>query len=272
MGEVNRYTKIRRKKKIRRRLVVGFILLVVGGAVFLVKSPSFNLKKITIKGQVTVSKEELELMVKDRIGENIFLVDRKSMKNHILSNKYIKSVEISQVGINELRVNIKEEAPIYFMTNGDNKIVFSNDLQILEETSDLGNRTLVEVKGLEVANIKNTTTLENKDTIIDILNKFEPFITENKEDIRIESIDVSDVIGIKGKIGDVDIYFGDITNLLEKMENIYRILLSEDNIITSGYINVSFEGDPIIKNNDTTNSEENTESQQNTENQQNIEE
>ena len=50
-----------------------------------------------------------------------------------------------------------------------------------------------------------------------------------------------------GYIGDVQVLFGDDSNLHEKMENVYRIILDDDIRISKGYINVSFNGAPVIK-------------------------
>ena len=48
-------------------------------------------------------------------------------------------------------------------------------------------------------------------------------------------------------IGDVEILFGDDSDIHNKMENVYRIMLDKDINIAKGYINVSFNGAPVIK-------------------------
>ena len=63
-----------------------------------------------------------------------------------------------------------------------------------------------------------------------------------------KEINIADIVNIKGRIGNVEIFFGDDSDLHEKMENVYRILLSDEIKLTKGYIDVSFDGPPIIKN------------------------
>ena len=81
-----------------------------------------------------------------------------------------------------------------------------------------------------------------------ILANFYPFISENKEQIHLSSLDISNIVNIIGYIGDVKIFFGDDSDLYNKMENVYRIILSENINIKKGYINVSIKGSPVIKN------------------------
>ena len=265
MKEKNPYIIERRRKKARKRLIILGILFIIATICFLRYSPIFNLEKIIIEGTVTVSKSELEASVRDRLGTNIFILDRASIKDDILENKYISTVDIKQVGANKINIAIHEEAPIYFMDRGDNKLVLSNELRILEETSNLKGRTLVEVRGVIVEELELEENAEKKVMYSNILKAFAPYITENREKIRIKALDISNVVDIKGYIGDVEVYFGDITNLLEKMENVYRIMLNKESAIKSGYIDVSFQGNPIIKDTEVKEDEEKAENEENIE-------
>lgn len=80
-----------------------------------------------------------------------------------------------------------------------------------------------------------------------ILTNFYPFISQNRESIYFSSLDLSNIVNIIGYIGNVEILFGDDSDLYNKMENVYRIMLDDNINIAKGYINVSFNGSPVIK-------------------------
>ena len=70
---------------------------------------------------------------------------------------------------------------------------------------------------------------------------------KNRESIYLSSLDISNIVNIIGYIGNVEIFFGDDSDLYNKMENVYRIMLSDNINIAKGYINVSFNGSPVVK-------------------------
>ena len=248
MSEINEYIRKKKKKKAIKRRMISGIIIIIGLVIFLTNSKMFNLKEITIEGTVTVPKNELLEKVTNRIGKNIFTLDRKSMKKDLMDNKYIKSVNINQNGIDNLNIIVEEVAPVYFIRNNEMILILNNELEVIEEVIDLGERQLVEISGISIDEVNKEENQDKKNGYIKVLNEFHPFITENKEAIRLKRLEIGNVSDIKGYIGDVEIFFGDTTELLNKMENVYRILLDPANIINKGYIDVSFEGNPIIKN------------------------
>ncbi len=248
MSEINEYIRKKKRKKAIKRRMISVIIITIGLVMFLTNSQVFNLKEITIEGTVTVPENQLLEKIKDRIGKNIFTLDRKLIKKELMENKYITSVNINQNGMDSLNIIVEEIAPIYFIKNNDIILILNDDLEVIEEVVDLGERQLVEITGIAIDEINREENKDKKHGYINVLNQFHPFITENRENIRLKRLEIANVSDIKGYIGDVEIFFGDTANLLNKMENVYRILLDPTNIINKGYIDVSFEGNPIIKN------------------------
>ena len=247
MKDAKKFIKAKKRKKLIKKLILITIVLVVGGFIFITKAPIFNIKSITFKGNVTISSEVLLSGVSDRIGLNIFTVNEKDIKEEVLKNRYVSTVDIKRKGINTLEINITEEAPVYYINNGIELLIINNDLEVLEEVDNIEGRNLVEIKGIDLSVKDDESRVDEFNSYKNILTNFYPFISKNRESIYLSSLDVSNIVNIIGYIGNVEIFFGDDSDLYNKMENVYRIMLDDNINIAKGYINVSFNGSPVIK-------------------------
>ena len=247
MKDVKKFIKAKKRKKLIKKWILIIIVLVVGGFIFITKAPIFNIKAITFKGNVTISSEVLLSGVSDRIGLNIFTVNEKDIKEEILKNRYVSTVNVKRKGINTLEINITEEAPVYYINNGIELLIINNDLEVLEEVDNIEGRNLVEIKGIDLSVKDDESRVDEFNSYKNILTNFYPFISKNRESIYLSSLDVSNIVNIIGYIGNVEIFFGDDSDLYNKMENVYRIMLDDNINIAKGYINVSFNGSPVIK-------------------------
>ena len=247
MKDVKKFIKAKKRKKLIKKLTLITTVIVVGGFIFITKAPIFNIKAITFKGNVTISSEVLLSGLSNRIGLNIFTVNEKDIKEEVLKNRYVKNVDIKRKGINTLEINITEEAPVYYINNGVKLLIINEDLDILEEVDSIDGRNLVEVKGIDITLKDDESRVDEFNSYKSILSNFYPFISKNREAIYLSSLDVSNIVNIIGYIGNVEILFGDDSDLYNKMENVYRIMLDDNINIAKGYINVSFNGSPVIK-------------------------
>lgn len=250
MKDIKQYIEAKKRKKRMKRIILISVVVIVGLFLFFTKSPIFNIKSVVFSGNVTIPESELSLEVADRIGRNIFTVNQKEIKNQLLKNKYIESVKVKIKKINELEILITEESPVYYINNGEKLFIINENLEVLEEVYDIGERKLVEVKGVDLSIINDETKVDEVHSYKNILKGFYPYISQNREKIHLSSIDLSNIVDIKGYIGEVLIFFGDDSNLHDKMENVYRIMLDENINLVKGYINVSFDGAPVIKKED----------------------
>ena len=247
MKDVKKFIKAKKRKKLIKKLILMTIVISVGGFIFITKAPIFNIKSIALKGNVTIADEVLLSGISDRIGLNIFTVNQKKIKEQVLKNKYVSTVAIKRKGINILEINITEEAPVYYIDNGVELLIINNNLEVLEEVDNIDGRNLVEVKGIDLSAKDDESRVDEFNSYKSILSNFYPFISQNRESIYFSSLDLSNIVNIIGYIGNVEILFGDDSNLYNKMENVYRIMLDDNINIAKGYINVSFNGSPVVK-------------------------
>ena len=247
MKDVKMFIKAKKRKKFIKKLILMTIVVVVGVFIFITKAPIFNIKSIAVKGNVTIADEVILSEVSDRIGLNIFTVNQKEIKEEILKNRYVSTVEVKRKGINTLEIDITEEAPVYYIDNGVELLIINNDLEVLEEVDNIEGRNLVEVKGIDLSAKDDESRVDEFNSYKNILSNFYPFISKNRESIYLSSLDISNIVNIIGYISNVEIFFGDDSDLYNKMENVYRIMLSDNINIAKGYINVSFNGSPVVK-------------------------
>lgn len=247
MKEVKNFIKAKKRKKVIKKLMLSASVVFVAGFIFITRAPIFNIKSIAIKGNVTIANETILSGIRDKIGLNIFTVNQREIKEKVLENRYVSTVEIKRKGINTLEVNITEEAPVYYIDNGIELLIINNDLEVLEEVESIDGRNLVEIRGIDFSAKDDQTRVDEFNSYKSILSNFYPFISKNREAIYLSSLDLSNIVNIIGYIGDVEILFGDDSDLHNKMENIYRIMLADNIDIKKGYINVSFKGSPVVR-------------------------
>ena len=247
-SEIKKYLKAKKRKKRIKKITMITVVLTVALVLFLTKAPIFNINKIDVLGTSKISADNLRENLKSFIGKNIYTVNEDNIKNLLMEDRYVKSVKISRKGISKLVINIVEESPVFYVENNGVIEVISEDLMVIEELDSIEGRNLVKISGVESQSISLGEKISDDEILSSILKKFYPYIAQNRESIKFDEINIYDIVNIKGKIGDVEIFFGDDSDLHNKMENVYRILLSEDIKLTKGYIDVSFDGPPIIKN------------------------
>lgn len=247
MKEIQDYIKRKKRKKAIRKFTMIATIVIISLVIFFTKAPIFNIKEITFKGASEITKENSFEKVKNRIGLNIFTISEKDIKADLLKNKYLKSVSVSRKGIDKLEISIVEEAPVFFINVGAEKKIINEDLFVLEIVKDISKRNLVEIRGIDASNSNVGDKLNAENVYSGVLKSLYPYIAKNHEALKFDAIDISNIVDIKGYMGDVEIFIGDDRNMHTKMNNIYAIMLSKS--VSKGYIDVSFEGAPVINKN-----------------------
>lgn len=222
-----------------------FVLL-ISSFIYFINAPFFKIKSINIIGINNISDEIIEEKVSSLVGENIFLYNREDLRKNMDSLPYIKGYKVKLKNINTIDVIIEEETPIYFITSDADYLIVNDDLKIIDITSTLP-ENLVEIRGLSFTAKSIGEVLDVESVNTTFLEKIHPYIEAKVNDITFNFLDLTNIVDVKGKIGDIDIYLGDDSNLKYKMETIYSIILSDEVSISKGTINVSFEGSPVIK-------------------------
>lgn len=242
---VNKFVKKKRRKKVIKRIILGLFILIIGVIIFIYKAPIFNVKKINISGVVTLNSESLQEKLKYNIGQNIFAIDYKKIEKDLKENPYIKEIKITKKGINKININIVENKIAYFLHSNEKFKAVNNEGIVVEEINDLRDRSLTKLTGIDISEKKIGDKILEDDKITFVLDTFYKMIEVIPEEFKISEINIFDLNNISCNIGEVEIILGDSSNLLDKMNIALNII--EQGIVTKGYIDMSFEGSPIIK-------------------------
>ena len=231
----------KRNKRIKRLLKLIVLLgIIIGGSVFAMTSPMFNIKEIQVINNNIVTSETIISLSELKVDENMFRFSSSSVKNKIKENAYIEEVKIHRKIPNTIQIEIIERQPKYsidFM----GKYAYINTQGYILEISDT-NMELPVIQGISTneeeivpnnrLNNDDLTSLENIIKIMDIAK-------ENNLDAKVTSIDIStkNQYSIYIQEEKKRIYLGDNTNLGNKM--LYAVSIMEKEKGIEGYIYVN---------------------------------
>jgi cell division protein FtsQ len=96
-------------------LILVFLWMLVSGFCFLKKAPFFSLKEITVKGNKTVSDEEIVKLGKIKLGRNINTLNLKRVQMRLLQDGRIKKVSLARKFPNRVLIEIEEPKPVFLV-------------------------------------------------------------------------------------------------------------------------------------------------------------
>lgn len=245
MKTTNPLIKKRRRKRNIKRLTIGVFVIIIGIIIFIYKSPIFNLSKINITGLVSIKNESLQEVLKYEIGQNIFTIDYKEMEDVLLSNKYIKSININKSSINSLKIDIVENEIGFYIEDKGDMIIINNQGEIVEAINTVEDKNLLKLEGVNLEGLNIGDKISDRPDLEKVLNSFYKMQRELKDLYKITNINISDMNKISSKIGDVNIILGNYEDIIPNMNLALNAI--EQKIITKGYIDMSFDGIPVIK-------------------------
>ena len=241
----NKFIRRKKRNKIFKRLILGLFVIIIGIIIFIYKSPIFNLKKINISGLVTLSNDSLQEKLKYHIGQNIFTIDYNEIEKELRENPYIKEIKVNKKGINSLNINIKENKIAYYFESDGKIKAINNEGVVVEELAAMDDRNLIKLIGIDLSGKAVGDKISDDVNIPDTLEKFYNIIEAMPQEYVFSQIDIEDLNNIVCYIHNVEIMIGDSSDLIDKMNLALNAI--EQGVISKGYIDMSFNGPPVIK-------------------------
>lgn len=240
---------LKKKKKIKRIVKwTTLSLIIIGGIIFALVSPIFNIKDIQVYNNEQISTETIISLSQLKIDQNIFKFSVNKVKNEIKTNPYIENVQIKRKIPNRIEINVEERQKKYNVQFLNGFAYINNQGYILEISEQKAEGLPViqgistEVEQIAEGNRLNTEDLEKLGTVIQIMN-----ICKNYElDSKISSIDITSKTNyiIYMEEEKKAIYLGDESNLSNKMLYVPAILAEnqgkQGTIYLNGDINNNF--------------------------------
>lgn len=105
---------LKKKKKIKRIVKwTTLSLIIIGGIIFALVSPIFNIKDIQVYNNEQISTETIISLSQLKIDQNIFKFSVNKVKNEIKTNPYIENVQIKRKIPNRIEINVEERQKKY---------------------------------------------------------------------------------------------------------------------------------------------------------------
>lgn len=224
-------------KRINRKKVVISILflfiLALGGMVYYLTTPVFNVSNIQVIGNVKNTAETYISLSKINIeNTNIFAFTGNGVKKNIKENPYVEDVVVKRKLPSTVELYITERTAAYQAEYLGKYIYLDNQGYILEISE--GKLSLPLIIGLDSLKeeIKVGTRLNNDDLIkLDVVVKISNYCKYNNVESEITSIDTSNTADyiVYFEKEKKKVYLGNSSNLVEKMDSAVTIMKKEKN-------------------------------------------
>lgn len=241
--------KIMRKKKKIKRIIkwTTLLLLIVGGIIFALVSPIFNINEIQVINNNQISTETIISLSQLQIGQNIFKFKSSQVRKDIKTNPYVESIKVQRKFPNKIEITIEERQKNYNVEFLNGYAYINNQgyiLEISEQKLDLPviQGVSTEQNQIVAGNRLNAEDLVKLETVIQIMNICKNYELEGK----VSSIDIEDednyILYLEEEKKTINL--GDESNLSNKMLYVSTILKEnegkEGTIYVNGDINNNF--------------------------------
>lgn len=239
---------MRRKKKIKKIIKwTTLLLLIVGGIIFALVSPIFNINEIQVINNNQISTETIMSLSQLQIGQNIFKFKSSQVRKDIKTNPYVESVKLQRKIPNRIEIMIEERQKNYNVEFLNGYAYINNQgyiLEISEQKLDLPVIQGVSTDQNQIVegNRLNAGDLVKLETVIQIMNICKNYELEGK----ISSVDIKNrdnyILYLEEEKKTINL--GDESNLSNKMLYVSTILKEnegkEGTIYVNGDINNNF--------------------------------
>ena len=227
--KTKKQAKLERKMKKIKRIIkwTALLLIIIGGIIFALVSPLFNIKEIQVVNNNLITTETIVSLSQLQENQNIFKFNKNKVEKEIKTNPYIESVNIKRKIPNKVEISI-EERKRNFNVEFLNGYAYINNqgyiLEISEQKLDLPviQGISTEQEQIVEGNRLNTEDLEKLETVIRIFNISQKYDLDKKiSGINIENKNNYIIYMDEEK---KTIYLGNESNLSNKMLYLSPIL------------------------------------------------
>ncbi|MCI9177310.1 MAG: FtsQ-type POTRA domain-containing protein [Clostridia bacterium] len=223
----------KRKKVFRIVKYVMLLTILLGGGIYFMLSPFFNIKEITATGNTKITSEELISLSQIQLEENTFKIQKKQAETFIKKNAYVDTVYIKRRLPNKIEIQIIERTPSFMLTLGNAYVYMNNQGYLLEVSSKAIDKPIITgyitaKENIQVGNRLEEEDLQKLEHVLQIMHSAQ----SNEIQKTITKIDITDkqdyILELKSEKKTVHI--GNNSNLSTKMLYVKKILEEEKGI------------------------------------------
>ena len=231
-----------KKRKIILKIIRTIILIgiLIGTLIYILLSPLFNIKDVTVTGNNKLSKEEIISLSEIRTEENIFKTSKNDIKNKIKTNPYVENVKIRRKLPDKVEIIVVERVATYMLPFANSYVYINNQGYMLEITSQKANLPIITGFSTPEENLHEGERLVSED-LVKLGEVLQIIESANANGIQalITKIDISNrqdytiMLEKEKKL----VHMGDVSKLSTKMSYINKIIQDEAGIEGEIFVN-----------------------------------
>lgn len=246
--EITKEEQIRKlnSKKIIISIVI-LLFIALGGTIYYLTTPVFNIANIEVYGNEKNSTETYISLSKINLGTtNIFAITNNGVGKNIKENSYVKEVEMKRKLPNTIQLYITERKVAYQIEYTSQYIYIDDQGYILEISED--KKDVPVIKGFSTVKENIGQRLKEEDLIkLNVVAKFINYCKYNTIENKLTDIDVTDNTNyiMYFKEDKKTVYLGDASNLSERLSLLKTILNNEKNKEIEIFMNGNLNEDEV---------------------------
>lgn len=231
-----------KKRKLILKIIRTIILIgiLIGTLIYILLSPLFNIKDVTVTGNNKLSGEEIISLSEIRTEENIFKTSKNDIKNKIKTNPYVENVKIRRKLPDKVEIIVVERVATYMLPFANSYVYINNQGYMLEITSQKANLPIITGFSTPEENLHEGERLLSED-LVKLGEVLQIIESANANGIQalITKIDISNrqdytiMLEKEKKL----VHMGDVSNLSTKMSYINKIIQDEAGIEGEIFVN-----------------------------------
>lgn len=231
-----------KKRKLILKIIRTIILIgiLIETLIYILLSPLFNIKDVTVTGNNKLSKEEIISLSEIRTEENIFKTSKNDIKNRIKTNPYVENVKIRRKLPDKVEIIVVERVATYMLPFANSYVYINNQGYMLEITSQKANLPIITGFSTPEENLHEGERLLSEDLVKlgEVLQIIESANANGIQEL-ITKIDISNrqdytiMLEKEKKL----VHMGDVSNLSTKMSYINKIIQDEAGIEGEIFVN-----------------------------------
>lgn len=240
----NEYIKKARKNRKIKKIILLTIFFILCGLIVITYTDLFHIEKIILTNKSLITEDYVDKKVKELEGSNLVFLSDKKLKNIFKDNYYIESIKMKKTYPSTLTLAIKEKTALFYQKEFNNYNIISDEMVYIEKVDSLRSDNMIEIKGIDCIGRGIGEKISDSDREKEMLRNIyivQEFLKEHFNNVKITSLDISDLSDIKCYFDNIEVYLGSDENIINKVKTAALIY---DKGVVKNYIKVNFEGSP----------------------------
>ena len=237
----------RRKKRRIKRVLFTMLLLIAILITLCLKLSYFDVKYVNVLDNKTIAANEIIKESGIQKGKNIFYMNSTNIRNNILNNPYILSVNINKKLPDTVNIYVNERKAVFYVEKDNKFVIIDKDGTVLEIRNNIDNMSLIKLIGVDTSKISVGRVIPlNDDRKLKIISEITDIIFNNDVCKNIKTLDINNSMQLQAYYNDMCIKLGTYDNLQQKLNRAINIIIDKNLYASKGYVDVSFNGNPVF--------------------------